>query len=426
MEGGAQVVVLEARDRVGGRTRNVDLGGGKVVEVGGQWVGPGHDRLRALAREVVVPVFPTHTRGESILEWNGELRRYTGVVPRMNPIVLADFGQSALRLERLAKSVDLGAPWETPDSERLDSETFATWLRRNVASPSGVRLWRGIIQAVWAVEPKDLSLLHVLFYLASSGGLEYLLNVEGGAQQDRFVGGSQQVAIRVAEQLGGRVHLSTPVTRIAHRGDGVRVAGSDGEAVLADHVVVAVPPALRHRIIYDPPLSADQDQVCQRMPLGSVVKCFAVYDQPWWRLEGLSGLATSGEGPITVTFDNSPPDGSPGVILAFLEGGFARVYGRMSTEERRGHVVAHLTRLFGARAAQPERYFDQVWADEQWSRGCYGANFPPGGWTEYGHALRGSVGPIRWAGAETATRFCGYMEGAVRSGEDAAAAILSG
>ena len=159
--------------------------------------------------------------------------------------------------------------------------------------------------------------------------------------------------------------------------------------------------------------------------MGSVVKCMAVYDEPFWRRDGLSGRATSTDGPAKVFFDNTPPGGSPGVLLAFLEGREARRAARAPVEERREAVVGCLTRLFGPRAARPERYVDQAWALEEFSRGCYGGYLPPGGWTDYGPALRDPVGRIHWAGAETAVRWNGYMDGAVRSGERAAEEVAA-
>jgi monoamine oxidase len=160
------------------------------------------------------------------------------------------------------------------------------------------------------------------------------------------------------------------------------------------------------------------------MPLGTVAKCMAIYDEPFWRAEGLSGQGTSDKGPVRLTFDNSPPDGSPGVILGFLEGRQARELGRLRPDERRTAVVECFARLFGPRAGRPDGYVERLWADEEWSRGCYGCHMPTGAWTNYGPALREPIGPLHWAGAEYATVWNGYMDGAVRSGEETARAAL--
>jgi monoamine oxidase len=421
---GAKVAIVEARDRVGGRTLNEDIGDDRVVEVGGQWIGPTQDRLAALAHELGVDTFPTYGGGENVIEYAGRVRRYRGTIPRINPVVLIDVERAQRRLNRLAKRVPLEAPWEAPGAAALDGQTAATWMRRNLATKAGRMLLELGIEAVWAAQPEDMSLLHVLFYIHSAGSLQMLFDTEGGAQQDRFVGGSQRISMLMAEELGREnVLLGAPVRRIERADHGVTVS-ADGATVRARRAIVALAPTLAGRIAYDPPLPGYRDQLTQRMPLGTVAKCMAIYDEPFWRAEGLSGQGTSDAGPVKLTFDNSPPEGSPGVLLGFLEGRQARELGRLRPEERRTAVVDCFARLFGPRAARPDRYVERLWAEEEWSRGCYGCHMPTGAWTNYGPALREPIGPLHWAGAEYATVWNGYMDGAVRSGEETARAAL--
>lgn len=416
---GHSVAVVEARDRVGGRVLNEPIGDGKVVEVGGQWIGPTQDRMAALARAMGVDTFASHTEGQNLNEWRGRLRHHRGTIPPIGPAVLADMGQAMARLNRMARSVPLDRPWAAPKAARWDATSVRTWMERSMATRGGKEALALAIQSVWAAEPEDFSLLHLLFYTHSGGSLEMLFDTEGGAQDSRFAGGSQLVAQRLAERLGDVVRLGHPVRRIAHGGDAVTVE-ADGLAVTARRVVVTVPPALAGRIAYDPPLPGLRDQLTQRTPMGTVVKAMALYDEPFWRSDGLSGQATTDAGAVRLTYDNSPPDGSPGVLLGFLEGSRARQFGRLAPEQRRRTVVDTFARLFGPRAARPERYIERLWADEEHSRGCYGAHMPTGAWTAYGPALREPVGPIHWAGTETAMIWNGYMDGAVRSGEAAA------
>jgi monoamine oxidase len=324
-----------------------------------------------------------------------------------------------------------------PRAAGWDSQTFATWIRRNTRTEGARRLFELATEAVWAAEPGDVSLLHVLFYTHSGGGFNTLVGTGGGAQQDRFHGGSQRLALLMAEELGAdRLRLGAPVRRIDHGEASVTVHAADfchpegykshwRLVVTARRAIVAVPPTLAGRIAYDPPLPARRDQLTQRMPQGTVIKTMAIYERPFWREEGFSGQATSDAGPARVVFDNSPPGGSPGVLLGFLEGRLARQWGARPAAERRDAVLAGHARLFGERAARPERFIERVWAEEEWTRGCYGCLMTTGGWTEYGRALRAPIGPLHWAGAETATVWNGYMDGAVQSGERAANAVLS-
>lgn len=443
-EQGMRPFVVEARDRVGGRLLNEEIGEGKVVEVGGQWIGPTQERIAALAAELGVGTFPTHDEGLHLIEISGRRASYSGPITEtriglvrelsraLPSLALVDFEQARARLDRMARKVPLEAPWAAPRAAAWDAQTFATWVRRNTRTAKARTLFELATEAVWAAEPADVSLLHVLFYTHSGGGFNSLVGTGGGAQQDRFHGGSQRLALLMAEQLGAdRLRLEAPVRRIEQSAGGVlvRADGPGGEpaglAVRAAHAIVAVPPTLAGRIAYDPPLPALRDQLTQRMPQGAVIKAMAVYERSFWREQGLSGQAVSDAGPARVVFDNSPPDGSPGVLLGFLEGRLAREWGARPAEERRAAVLAGHARLFGERAARPARYLERVWGDEEWTRGCYGCLMTTGGWTEYGSALRDPVGRLHWAGAETATVWSGYMDGAVRSGERAAAEVLA-
>jgi monoamine oxidase len=421
---GIDCIVLEARDRAGGRTLNHSIGDGKVVEVGGQWVGPTQTRVLELMRELGLEPFPTYDQGEHVIEYKGELDRYKGTIPKLAKHVLADFGQAQWKLDRMARRVPAEAPWTAPKAKEWDSQTLWSWMRRNVYTRGGREGLSLGVEAVWAAQPEDLSLLHVLFYISSAGGLDALWDTEGGAQDARVVGGSQLISIRMAEELGDRVVLDAPVRGIAYEPDRVTVQADDLE-VEARRVIVAIPPTLTSRIAYDPPMPALRDQLTQRIPQGAVIKCMAIYDEPFWRERGLTGQATSIDGPVKLTFDNSPPDGSPGVLLGFLEGNQARQLGAWDAGRRRAAVIDCFTRLFGPEAANPVDYVDKSWADEEWTRGCYGCYMPPGAWTAYGPQLREPVGPIHWAGAETATVWSGYMDGAVRSGDSAAEAVAA-
>src|SRR5215472_15035405 len=324
---GRSVLVLEARERVGGRVVSRDIGGGKIVEMGGQWAGPTQDRLLALAAELGVDTFPTYDTGKKVLHFSGRRGTYAGAIPRINPLVLADIGQAQARLEAMARKIPVDAPWTAARAGWLDGQTLETWARKNTGSRTARKLLALAAEAIFGAEPADLSLLHVLFYSHSAGAFQRLIDTTGGAQQDRFVGGSALIADRLAASLGGIVRLGSPVTGIGVTGGKVTASTPAGQFE-GRRIVVTTPPHLAGRIEYAPQLPGWRDQLTQRAPMGSVIKTQVFYDEPFWRADGLSGQATGdGEG-SRVVFDNSPPDGSPGVLLAFLEGDEARRLGR--------------------------------------------------------------------------------------------------
>ncbi|MGW4715839.1 flavin monoamine oxidase family protein [Nocardia sp. NPDC004260] len=238
-----------------------------------------------------------------------------------------------------------------------------------------------------------------------------------------FVDGADGPALAIAAELGDAVRLGAPVTRIRRQADGVVVSADSGD-VHAEHVIVAVPPTLAGRITYDPPLPAARDQLTQRMPMGSVLKAFAVYERPFWRDDLLTGQSLNLHDPVPVTFDATRP-GGPGVLGALVPGRAAQRLAALPPAERRAMIIGSLVRAFGHAAREPIEWHEKVWADDPYTRGGYGAFFPPGVLTTAGSALRVPVGAIHWAGSETATEWSGYIEGAIRSGERAAAEVLA-
>ena len=425
---GVEVQVVEARSRVGGRTEGGHAADGTPVELGGQWIGPTQTRMYTLAAELGLETFPTYNTGRHVVELGGRQTRMAsqrGAVPKLNPFVLADLFQGMTRFKRLADRVPLDRPWTAPGAPALDNQTFETWIVRNLRTPTARTYFRVATEAVFSAESGNLSALHALFYAHSGTDLEGLLSTDQGAQQDRIVGGSIRLSEGLAQALGDRVILGDPVRRIEQDLSQVSVTTRGGEVYQADRVIVTLPPTLAGRLEYAPALPSWRDQLTQRLPAGSVIKFHAVYDRPFWRSRGLTGQAASDRGPVKITFDNSPPDGTPGVLLGFMEGNDGRRAARLPLEERRSAALECLVRYFGPEAAHPVEYLERDWMAEEFSRGCYGAHFTPGVWGDFGSALTEPVGLIHWAGAECSAVWNGYMEGAVRSGEETAHQVLA-
>jgi monoamine oxidase len=430
VKAGRSVVVLEARDRVGGRTLNHNLGAGKVTEVGGQFVGPTQNRIIALADELGVKQFPGYNPGQSVYIANGLKLRYDGDLPP-DPTGLADVVQTIARLDDMSTRVPVDAPWEAPDKVAWDAQTIESWLRANSANAQRtVELFDLFFNSAIGGHAADTSLLFTLAQIAgfgderNPGTVERGIGGKGGAQDSRFVGGSQIVSQRAAQALGARVVLSAPVRRIEQTATGVTVT-SDACTVKAGRAIVAIPPPLAVGIDWAPLLPPRHDALRRRMPLGTLAKVFAVYDEPFWRKDGLSGMALKIGGTVKEMFDNSPPDGSPGVLMGFLGGPSWRTWFARSDAERRAAVLADFADAFGPKALMPRTYFEQDWTGEAWTRGGPVSVMGTGTMSDFGAMLCQPFGRVHWAGTETATYWNGYMDGAVRSGERAAQEVLS-
>jgi monoamine oxidase len=433
-EAGRSVIVLEARDRVGGRVLNHEVAAGRVVEVGGTWVGPTQDRIAALLKDLGLSTYPQRVEGNHVFLFKGSRLNFTedgltGSAPP-DPLTLAETLTTITLLDTMAESVPVAAPWTAPQAADWDQQTLETWLRSSTLTPRFQDLARLSVRLILGSEAREQSLLFDLAYIAGAGNeqtpgtFERLFNTRGGANQDRVTGGSQLIATRLQQRLGRRVLLKHPVRAIKQGPNGVRVE-SDDLTVRGQQVIVAVPPALASRIRYDPLLPAPRDQLTQRMPQGTLMKCDAIYDRPFWRDAGYSGYALTDVGPTQAIYDVTPPEGTPGVLVGFIGGDVARAWETRPTGDIRSAMIGTLATLYGPKAREPRDFFVQNWAAEEWSRGCPVGIMAPGVLTAHGPALRAPVGRIHWAGTETATYWNGYMEGAVRAGERAAKEALA-
>jgi monoamine oxidase len=422
---GASVKVIEARDRVGGRTMTGSVAG-TILELGGQWIGPKQSRIISLADELDVETFPTHLPGRVVFYEGGRRSEYEedGEIPFEDPTSLGEVREAFRVLGELARDVPAHAPWKAERAAELDGRTLETWKLGHIQSDSAAFYFDLAVESLYACEPRDVSLLGVLSDIASSGSFGGLFEIEASAEEYRFFGGAQEIPVRLARELEGHVILHAPVRRIVQEKDAVLVE-SDRAVVRAGTMVVTVPPALRGRIEYVPALPPVHDGLSQRMPMGAVIKCHAVYERPFWREAGLNGRAESDAGPCKITCDNSSPDGDAGVLTGFVLGSDAREWGRLEPGERESAVLECFARYFGEEALRPLGYAEVDWGAEPYSRGGYAGVPVPGMILDHGPALTEPVGRIHWAGAETASEWNGYMDGAVESGERVAREVLA-
>ena len=427
---GFDVVVLEGRDRVGGRTKPATLAGA-VIDLGASFVGPTQDAVLKLAADLGCEITPTYTAGANLIRWRGSVRRYTGTIPKLGLLGLLDIGRIQWQFDRIARDVDITQPWVSGRAAELDAISLGDWLRKVRASAGSRDLMAIMSRVTWGAEPDEVSMLHAVRYVKTSGGLDRMLDTAGGAQQDHFVHGSHQLSARIADELGERIRLGAIVSRIEWSESAVAVSSSAG-TVEARRAILAVAPSQRLDIDIDPAPPIEYQQLAQRWPLGALTKSYAAYPTPFWRAKGLSGQALSDEGPVFITFDVSPPrragaqrpgaigpDG-PGILLGFTD---ARRFDRLDPAQRREQALQCFAALFGDEALHPLDFTDQRWGAEDFAPGGPTAAVPPGSWTQFGPLLRRPVGPLHWAGTETADEWTGFMDGAVRSGQRAAAEV---
>ena len=423
-QAGKRVRVLEARDRVGGRSMPGEIAG-QTIDLGGQWVGPQQTLLLEQASALGVKTLPQYTAGASILSLDDNVSTFTSDIPKLPFLSLMELALLQRRWNKEMRSLPVTAePWLAAKAQQWDSQTLESWILKHVHTRGAREFARTITRAVLCAEPRQVSYLCFLEYLRQGESLESLIGIEGGAQQDKFAGGAWQIPQRMAAQLGDSVQLDSPVHAVEQHHDGVSVI-SNGHTYRARHLIMAIPPILAAKIRYNQPLPAKRNALLERMPMGSVIKIHVAYERAFWRLRGLNGGVVSNNRVFNVVFDQSLDDDGMGVLVGFIDADHAIAMSATDEATRRQQVITDLVHYFGPDAAHPIAYVEQDWTAEPWSRGCYVAHTAPGIITSFGDTLREPCGRIHWAGTETATRWCGYLDGALQSGIRAAQEVLN-
>lgn len=409
---GRDVVVVEARDRVGGRTLARTIGRG-LFDLGGQWIGPAQRRVTKLARDLDLATFPTWSRGRKVMDLDGphgKVKTYRGTIPKLGVLELLRLELALRSVERMTKRIDPSDPWATPSGVEWDRCTVDEWAKKTVSAARVRAAFDVVVRVVFGAEAKDLSLLAFLSYVRAAGGLMALVEIEGGAQQDRFVDGAFALSARLARELGNRVVLDAPVTAIAEEGEGLTVTTARG-TIRASRAIVAAPPGLVREIAFDPPLDAARMELLRAHRMGATTKVVTTYGRPFWREAGFSGEAIASSGPITVTFDDTTHDETQAALVAFVVGDAARA---KPTEKE---ILAALERLLGREAAIPDAFVAEDWSIDPWSGGCPVSMTGPLSWPRRIATLRRPHGRIHFAGTETAREHTGYLEGALEAAE---------
>ncbi|MFJ4373204.1 FAD-dependent oxidoreductase [Pseudomonas japonica] len=409
-------VVLEARDRVGGRTYNHPLGNGLVSEAGGEWIGPGQTAIFDLARELEVETFPTYYQGRTVYlvgdaQYEEDLSKAQGA---SNPITE--------KLNQMARRVPSKEPWTAADAPEIDKLSVGQWLASQGLDNVSRLSFDTSIGLTTGTPPSSLALLHYLSLINSADcSMEKLEGFKDGAQETRFVGGSQVLCQRMAQALGDQVKLSTPVRKIVGWDQDIVEVHTDQGVFRTRQVIAALHPALCNQIVFDPPLPEGRAQLQRLWPSHAPMrKTVHVYERPFWREKGLNGQVVQADGPLILSCDNSPPDASVGILMGFVRS--AQLTDEPAAAERQ--VAQIYARALGKEALEVKQFHDHDWAKvDPWTLTCVGS-IPPGFLTRWGRYLKPAVGRLIWSGTETSDLWASGMDGAVRSGHRAALEAL--
>ena len=419
---GRSVAVLEARERVGGRTHS-DVVDGAFLELGGQWVSPDQTELLALIDEVGMTTYLRYRDGDNLYRTpGGDVVRYAGGGFPVSDATQAETERLVRLMDELVEQVGCIEPWAHPRARELDTIAFSHWLRRESADEEACQnISMFIAGAMLTKPPHAFSTLQAVLMAASAGSFTHLTD-EDFILDQRVVGGMQAVSQAMAADL--EVHLGTPVHTLRRDDAGV-TAMSDRVTVRARHVVVAVPPNLYTRIGFDPPLPRRQHQLHQHLSLGLVIKVHAVYPTPFWREQGLSGTCFGATALVPEIYDNTNHEDPRGTLVAFVSDEKADAMFELSEQDRRAAILTGIADFLGPQALDPVVYYESDWASEEWTRGAYAASFDLGGLSRYGRDQATPVGRVHWAGSDIATAGYQHVDGALRSGRAAAEAIMA-
>ncbi|WKG05130.1 FAD-dependent oxidoreductase [Mycolicibacterium sp. HK-90] len=393
---GIDVMVLEAADRLGGRTMSESTALGSTVDLGGQWIGHDHNRLMALADELGLTRYRMHT-----VPMQGLIDRSRRLSPVSPAVLMAVFALAGV--EVLSRT---GVP------KRWNDATVESCLRR-VPGRTTRRLLEVIAAVSWTADLDRHSVSAMARMIRLQGGVRTMLSTKGGAQDSLLVEGMKGLADGLAVDLGPRIRLGRRVLSISREELGVAIQTTQGE-VRADKVIVTVPAPMAGSIAYDPPLPPERVRIADNTYMGSVYKAIAVYDRPFWR-QRHGGEFIVLDGPGGGVFDTSPPEG-PGHLCLLIGGPAARQLDGLTAEERRRAVLEPLTGQIGPEVLRPVGWHEKSWHTDENVGGGYMA-LPVAGTMDGLLPLPAApVGDIHWAGTETASDHAGYIEGAIESG----------
>lgn len=463
---GKTVAVLEARNRVGGRTWNGRVqdehGREHFIEIGGQWISPDQTRLMSLVDELGLKTFKRYREGESVyISPDGTRHTYSGDVMPVSETTNAEMDKLIALLNDMVDNMDVERPWDMPDAAALDAISFKDWLKQHSDDQEAIDNVSIYIASGMLTKPAHtFSALQAILMAASAGSFSNLVD-EDFILDERVIGGMQSVSLNMAQSLGDDVILNSPVRQInwatpdpstadelnnvdADVRNGVPNNGAPGDVtvfsdkavVKAQNAVLAVPPNLYHRIQFSPPLPRENMVAHQHISMGLVIKVHAIYETPFWREKGLSGTGFGGGRVVQEVYDNTnygqnivddnENENPHGILVSFISDVHAEAMWALPADERKQRILSELAAYLGEETMHPIAFYLSDMAAEEWTRGAYATSYDLGGLSRWGHLQNQPAGPIYYACSDIAAEGYQHVDGAVRQGELAAQRILKG
>jgi monoamine oxidase len=423
-DAGKNILLLEARNRVGGRVMTQTYEDGLYLDFGGAWLGPGQTRMYQLAKEYNIETFSMYHKGRTVSFYRGKRTSFEGYIPKLPILTLLDAHVCLQKFEKLAKTVNMDEPWKTANAVKLDNVTLREWINKNCWTRGTSDNFTLVAELIWGCGTSEISVLYALFYSKAGISLSNLCTNENGAQDEYIRGGAQTIANKIRESLSDVVHLEEPVVEVDQTGTGIMSVSTSKANYTSRQVIFAIPPQQALKVTFNPPLPHQRRILLQHMTPGAYWKFLAIYDKPFWRDDSCNGAATSPDALVAMAADYTPEGAKHGGLMAFVVGPKARLLSTRSPEERKEAVLSALVDYYGEKARTPTRFVGHTMMDEEYIEGCPVNNPAPGMWTTMGPWLNKPFGGVHWAGTETSSIWNGYMEGAVHSGQLAAKEVL--
>ena len=461
-----RVLVLEANDRVGGRTlskevnyKNMSSGldDSDILDMGAHWICTTQHEIMDLAHELGIRYFRQNVQGRKIMMvGNSPIRTYNSEIPSVGSylsphtwIGLAQLHLGINKIEAMAKTINVRNPYLHPMAHVYDSETAASFIRSIVGYAEVYDILNTAFIAAFGCDLSQISFLNFLTIGRSSGGIMKLFVVEDcGAEEFRVIGGTQQFSNILADRIKSNLfkinkttdchndillgHTVKSIVQDRHDEERIEVTCENGEQFVSRYLVLAVPPNIIARLKLEPPLPTPQQHLYENMKMGNLAKVFIIYKTPFWLKNGFSGeyvgktsltsLDERGGGPICVMYDATTEGGLP-AIVGFVGGEALDKWWHQDKEIFEKAIVHQMVNCFGHEAEHPENIIYKNWIEEPNIRGGPVSILSPGNMRFFNYLRRPHLN-IHFAGTNLTYTWMGYLSGAVQSGYTSAAEIL--